>query len=57
MLAFVDTAFHPVATADRVVSVETTCLNRDLPAQLPYGGPHPALRAIEGPAAVTTVAR
>jgi type VI secretion system protein ImpG len=55
MLAFVDAAFHPLTTADRVVSVETTCLNRDLPTQLPYGGPHTVLRAIEGPAAVTAV--
>jgi type VI secretion system protein ImpG len=54
-IALFDSAFQPVATADRVISVETTCLNRDLPAQLPYGGPHPVLRAIEGAAAITPV--
>jgi type VI secretion system protein ImpG len=55
MIALVDSGFHPAAPADRVISVETTCLNRDLPAQLPYGGPHPALKGIEGPAALLAV--
>jgi type VI secretion system protein ImpG len=54
-IALFDAGFHPAAMADRVISVETTCLNCDLPAQLPYGGPHPILRATEGPAANATV--
>jgi type VI secretion system protein ImpG len=54
-IALFDTGFHPAAVTDRVISVETTCLNRDLPTQLPYGGPHPMLRATEGPAANTTM--
>jgi type VI secretion system protein ImpG len=55
MIALVDSAFHPAAPADRVISVETTCLNRDLPAQLPYGGPHPVLKGVEGSAALLPV--
>lgn len=54
-IALFDAGFHPATMANRVISVETTCLNRDLPAQLPYGGPHPILRATEGPAANATV--
>jgi type VI secretion system protein ImpG len=54
-IALFDAGFHPAAISDQVISVETTCLNRDLPAQLPYGGPHPVLRATEGPAANATV--
>jgi type VI secretion system protein ImpG len=54
-IAMFDAGFHPTAMADRVISVETTCLNRDLPAQLPYGGPHPILRASEGPAVSATL--
>jgi len=42
--------------ADWTVSVETTCLNRDLPARLPYGGGHPYLKLVDGPAAVIGVA-
>jgi type VI secretion system protein ImpG len=55
MIALFDQAFHPAAPADRVISVGTTCLNRDLPSRLPYGGPHPVLNAIEGPAALAPV--
>ncbi|OYW60664.1 MAG: type VI secretion system protein ImpG [Rhizobiales bacterium 17-65-6] len=36
---------------DLVVSAETLCLNRDLPAKLPYGGGHPVLTAVEGTSA------
>lgn len=33
---------------DLVVSAECLCLNRDLPAKLPYGGGHPILTPVSG---------
>jgi type VI secretion system protein ImpG len=50
-----DPALDPLAPADSVLSVDATCLNRDLPGELPFGGGHPALRLTEGGAAVTAV--
>jgi type VI secretion system protein ImpG len=43
-----DPDFDPDEPADAVLSVDATCSNRDLPADLPFGGGHPALRLIEG---------
>jgi type VI secretion system protein ImpG len=43
-------AGHP---ADAVLSVDALCLNRDLPAELPFGGGHPRLLPVSGVAAVT----
>jgi type VI secretion system protein ImpG len=37
-LAFVDPNFHPTRPATEIVTVHATCTNRDLPAQLPFGG-------------------
>jgi type VI secretion system protein ImpG len=54
-LSFVDLDFNPSAPPDRIASVETTCLNRDLPARLPYGGGHPTFEFVEGAAAVQRV--
>ncbi|WP_119459033.1 type VI secretion system baseplate subunit TssF [Rhodospirillaceae bacterium SYSU D60014] len=54
-LSLVDLDFNPAAPADWIVSVDTTCLNRDLPAKLPYGGGHPHLQLAEGASAVTSV--
>lgn len=42
-LAIVDLDLRPSAPADRVIEVETTCLNRDLPSRLPFGGAEPRL--------------
>jgi len=42
-LSFVDLAFQPSHGTDWVVDVEATCLNRDLPQRLPFGGGHPKL--------------
>ncbi|MGQ3674523.1 type VI secretion system baseplate subunit TssF [Xanthobacter sp. TB0139] len=41
---------HPdrAFSQDIVFSVETLCLNRDLPSRLPYGGGHPHLTPVEG---------
>lgn len=51
-LSLYDLDFNPSVPADSVLSVETLCLNRDLPSQLPYGGGHPNLRLVQGAAAV-----
>jgi len=39
-----DEAFDPDAPADGVLTINATCLNRDLPEQLPFGGGQPRLR-------------
>ncbi|BAF88602.1 protein of unknown function [Azorhizobium caulinodans ORS 571] len=48
----IDPAF---ASTDIVVSAETLCLNRDLPARLPYGGGHPKLTPVQAAAAIGEV--
>lgn len=52
-LTLVDLGFSPVAPANWIVHVETTCLNRDLPGRLPYGGGQPHLQISEGTAPVS----
>ncbi len=47
-LSLVDLDFEPSAAADWVVNVDTTCLNRDLPGRLPFGGGQPRLQVSEG---------
>jgi len=47
-LQFVELDFRPSIAADSVLSVETTCLNRDLPAQLPFGGDQPRMSLSDG---------
>jgi type VI secretion system protein ImpG len=51
-LSLVDLEFQPSAPADWTIDVETTCLNRDLPGRLPFGGDQPRLQISEGGAAV-----
>jgi type VI secretion system protein ImpG len=51
-LSIVDLDFNPAALSDLVLSVETTCLNRDLPSRLPYGGGHPHIQFVEAIAGV-----
>ncbi|HQT63783.1 MAG: type VI secretion system protein ImpG [Acidocella sp. 20-57-95] len=41
-----DPAFEPGQRSDSVLSVNALCLNRDLPAELPFGGGHPRLTAL-----------
>lgn len=49
-LSFVDLDFTPTAPANSIIDVELTCLNRDLPEQLPFGGGQPRLQlAAAGP--------
>ncbi len=55
-LAPYDPALDPDMPAETVLSVDALCSNRDLPADLPFGGGHPRLRLAEGAAAVTRVA-
>jgi len=50
-----DPDFDPAQPTDAVLSVDALCLNRDLPADLPFGGGHPRIRLVEGAAAVARV--
>jgi type VI secretion system protein ImpG len=55
-LSIVDLEGNPAQPAEAVASLETTCLNRDLPAKLPFGAGRPTLRlakAVPGIAAAT----
>ncbi len=55
-LAPFDPDFDAERPADAVLSVDALCTNRDLPADLPFGGGHPRLRLVEGVAGVTRIA-
>ncbi len=54
-LSLVDLGFDPAAPPDWTVHVETTCLSRDLPARLPFGGGQPKLQLAQGGGLVTRV--
>lgn len=47
-LSLVDLDFQPTAPADWTIDIETTCLNRDLPSRLPFGGGQPYLQITSG---------
>lgn len=47
-LSLVDLDFQPASPADWTLDVETTCLSRDLPHRLPYGGGQPRLSLVAG---------
>jgi type VI secretion system protein ImpG len=47
-LTLVDLDLNPAAPADTTLEIECTCLNRDLPGRLPFGGDQPKLRISEG---------
>lgn len=51
-LSFVDPGFSPSAPADWTVDLELTCLNRDLPHRLPFGGDQPRLQLAEAGAPI-----
>jgi type VI secretion system protein ImpG len=53
-LSLVDLDFKPAALADWTIDLETTCVNRDLPSRLPFGGGQPALH-FTGKASVARV--
>ena len=48
MLSIVDLGASPAAADDWTIDVETTCLNRDLPGRLPFGGGQPQLQLTSG---------
>ena len=54
-LSLVDLNFQPSAPANAVLDIETTCLNRDLPHRLPFGGDQPRLQLSEGGALVSRI--
>jgi type VI secretion system protein ImpG len=54
-LSLVDPAFDASAPADQVLSVETTCFNRNLPQRLPFGGGRPKLTLIDGTSEVRQI--
>lgn len=47
-----DSAFEVEGPADVVLSIDALCTNRDLPAELPFGGGHRTLKLAEGVVAV-----
>ncbi len=47
-LSLVDLEFRPSSPGDWTLDVETTCLNRDLPHRLPFGGGQPLLQLASG---------
>ena len=54
-LSIVDTELNAASPTDGIIAVETTCLNRELPRQIPYGGSRPAVSLVDGAAEVTAV--
>ncbi len=54
-LAVVDTELNAASPTDGIIAVETTCLNRDLPRQIPYGGNRPQVSLVDGAAEITGV--
>lgn len=54
-IAFVDRERRFAGPTDAVASIDTLCINRDLPEQLPFGGGHPFLQLASGHEAVAGV--
>lgn len=54
-LSLTDAGLAPADRSGATVSVDTTCLNRDLPGKLPFGGGHPTLSLVEAGGAVTGI--
>lgn len=47
-LSFTNLGFDPQVPSESAVDVEVTCLNRDVPSRLPFGGGQPAFSLREG---------
>jgi type VI secretion system protein ImpG len=54
-LTLFDAGFDPGQKIDSVLAVEALCLNRDLPADLPFGGGHPVLKPLKPHNAVQSI--
>lgn len=54
-IAFVDRDRRKTGSIDSVASIDTLCINRDLPEQLPFGGGHPHLQLASGHEAIARV--
>ncbi len=54
-LTLVDDALTPSAPTDWVLETEVTCLNRNQPARLPFGGGHPRLTFMKGGGAIARI--
>jgi len=54
-ISLVDLNFQPDIPDNWVLNVKTTCLNRDLPGRLPFGGGQPYLQLGEGNAPLSSV--
>lgn len=54
-LSLVDLDMDPSIPEDWVLEVTTTCLNRDVPGQLPFGGGEPRLGLAEGAAPLSDI--
>jgi type VI secretion system protein ImpG len=54
-LVLVDLAFSPSAPAEWTIDVETTCLNRDLPRRLPFGGGRPQMALVDGQSPISRI--
>jgi type VI secretion system protein ImpG len=54
-LSFVDRDLDPAVATRQVAHVDIRCLNRDLPARLPFGGGEPKMRLTEGGGGVDKV--
>jgi type VI secretion system protein ImpG len=55
-LALTDLDMRPATAGGQTLDVETTCLSRDLPHRLPFGGGQPRLQLTPGDGLVTGIA-
>ncbi|MGH7074980.1 MAG: type VI secretion system baseplate subunit TssF [Stellaceae bacterium] len=54
-LTLVDEDFERQSHDDRTLSVDTWCLNRDLPSKLPFGGGRPRFELVQGQQGIASV--
>ena len=55
LLGLYDPGFDPEQPGNSVLSVDAICTNRDLPAELPFGGGHPRIALNDGMASIGSV--
>ena len=54
-LSLVDDSFTTDSPADGVLETDVTCLNRNQPSRLPFGGGHPRMTFTKGGGAITSI--